>query len=292
MHRAWVLLVLLTTPACAAIAGVDDYNAVDCVEGQCVATDSGSAAVDDGVAEVAVDTAMPDTAAPPMDAPLCTPIAASAVTLGAWSIDATEVTNAQYAAFLAAKGTDVSDQPAYCVWNTTYQPAALWPPAATRCNHPVVHVDWCDAFAYCKWAGKRLCGNPSGGAAPFDGPTATNSQWTAACTRASGSRYIYGATYIAKRCVDDAYDTTDVLQSVKAAANCRGDSAPYDALYDLNGNAAEWEDRCKESKGSDDDCRTRGGSYLQPWDHTDCAEEPTRKRKQTAADLGFRCCSL
>jgi sulfatase modifying factor 1 len=66
-------------------------------------------------------------------------------------IDATEVTNAQYRAFLAAKGSDLGGQPETCTWNTSYLPG-VWPVPPTLDGFPVVTVDWCDAHAYCAWA--------------------------------------------------------------------------------------------------------------------------------------------
>jgi len=301
MRRAIVFVVAIATPSCAIVAGLNKYDEIDCIEPMC--GDSSAAAettTSDGAPSSETDAVTPaiDTAPPSDSAPACTPIASSSVTIGTWSIDATEVTNAQYAAFLAAKGTDTSGQRAACSWNTGYRPAVGWPAPPERCNHPVVRVDWCDADAYCKWAGKRLCGSPSGGPASYSGfATISTSQWFAACSRSAGSRYLYGATYVAGACVDDAYDgktgvaTTDVLRRVREAPNCRGSIAPYDALYDMNGNVFEWEDSCNDSEGNDDDCRIRGGSYLEAGDKTDCDEGRSLKRGQTADDVGFRCCS-
>ncbi|MCZ6917155.1 MAG: bifunctional serine/threonine-protein kinase/formylglycine-generating enzyme family protein, partial [Gemmatimonadetes bacterium] len=65
------------------------------------------------------------------------------VTLDAFWIDRTEVTNAQYQVFLTATG---HPQPAF--WGDTWRPR--W------ANLPVVGVEWFDAQAYAAWAGKRL----------------------------------------------------------------------------------------------------------------------------------------
>jgi hypothetical protein len=49
------------------------------------------------------------------------------VAVGGFCIDSTEVTNAHYAQFLAAKGSDTSGQNAVCSLNQTYEPSAYWP---------------------------------------------------------------------------------------------------------------------------------------------------------------------
>ncbi|MGH8104575.1 MAG: formylglycine-generating enzyme family protein, partial [bacterium] len=65
------------------------------------------------------------------------------VYLDAFSIDRYEVSIGQYAAFLQeAGGHPPSD------WKTMNQPSHE--------KRPVANVDWADAAAYCKWAGKRL----------------------------------------------------------------------------------------------------------------------------------------
>ena len=115
------------------------------------------------------------------------------VTLRPFQMDATEVTNGQYAAFVKATGyvtvaERMPDQnrfpgarPGSAVfqlvaasldersWETPHPPwwvyreGANWKrptgPASTlqgRMNHPAVHIAWEDAAAYAKWAGKRL----------------------------------------------------------------------------------------------------------------------------------------
>lgn len=92
------------------------------------------------------------------------------VALSPFFIDLHEVTNAEFALFVQATGykTDAERKGASWVFR---QGARDWElirgadwrhplgpedSIADRMNHPVVHVSWNDALAYCRWAGKRL----------------------------------------------------------------------------------------------------------------------------------------
>ena len=76
-----------------------------------------------------------------------------AVSLPAFYIDRYPVTNAQYAAFIAATG---HRPPKY--WTDAPQMGVEdpFPVGAKHGTHPVVGVSYVDAVAYCQWAGKRL----------------------------------------------------------------------------------------------------------------------------------------
>ena len=75
------------------------------------------------------------------------------VSLPSFFIDQYPVSNAQYAAFIAATGYT---PPKY--WKDTPQMGAEnpFPTGAQHPTHPVVGVSYADALAYCEWAGKRL----------------------------------------------------------------------------------------------------------------------------------------
>src|SRR5262249_17975970 len=64
---------------------------------------------------------------------------------GAFCIDATEVTNADYKAFATAPPSLIPSPPPFCDWNTDFEPAWGYLPDTM----PVQAIDWCDAYTYC-----------------------------------------------------------------------------------------------------------------------------------------------
>jgi formylglycine-generating enzyme required for sulfatase activity len=210
------------------------------------------------------------------------------VRVGAFCIDSTEVTTAQYGDFLDAKGTDTSGQPTECAWNTSYAPPQGWPLPHVEDDYPVGHVDWCDAYAFCQWAGKHLCGKIGGGPlAPSGILDTTLDEWTFACTGGVGRDYPYGPSYEAGRCNDiDAHDAD--VAPVRSFGGCVGG---FPGIFDLSGNAWEWEDAC-DSAEANANCQIRGGDCTEEPERVSCKVLQTGQRSMTEFDSwGFRCCS-
>lgn len=221
-------------------------------------------------------------------------------------IDSTEVTNAQYAEFLAAQVPTTGQEEPRCAWNQTFQPAAKatnGPPCpafdpVARPDHPVVCVDWCDAAAYCGWAGKHLCQAPEekGGGPVADWTVPNASEWVIACTgdKAKDHPYPYGMAAEPGRCVDQEYPSAmPSLRPVKEAVMCEG-GVP--GLFDMSGNAGEWQNDCAvpknvEAKGDSDVCYPLGGSFSSRPTDSSCTAETPFMRSQVAGDIGFRCCA-
>ena len=123
--------------------------------------------------------------------------------LPAFWIDRTEVTVAQYAAFVRATG----------------RPPPLFAddPAFNRATQPVTGVTWADADAYCRWAGKRL---PS------------EVEWEKAARGTDGRLYPWGDAPELWR----AHLTGEAPVDVGSRP---GDASPYGVL-DMAGNVSEW----------------------------------------------------
>jgi sulfatase modifying factor 1 len=161
-----------------------------------------------------------------------------------YCIDKTEVTQSQYQAFVTATGSTPSGDPSYCSFNTSYLPSTLgscagwsFDPVALA-NRPIACIDWCDANAYCRWAGKRLCGRIGGGRAELSVDPLSSSQWYMACSNAGSSAYPYGATHVGGACNDSSSAAADV----SSFSSCHAPSGALAAVYDLTGNVSEWED--------------------------------------------------
>jgi len=81
------------------------------------------------------------------------------VSLDAFYIDKYEVTNAQFAVFLNAKGNQVEGSVPWLEendWVNVLQIGGTWQAREGFADHPVIWVSWYGAQAYCTWRGVRL----------------------------------------------------------------------------------------------------------------------------------------
>jgi formylglycine-generating enzyme required for sulfatase activity len=135
------------------------------------------------------------------------------VYLDAFWIDKTEVTNAQYKAFMEATGHEPPD---YESWEN---------PLFNLPDQPVVGVTWFDARDFCQWAGKRL---------------PTEAEWEKAARGTDGRIYPWGNEFNE---LDLEQEYVNFFTKRLGRANYVGSypkgASPYGAL-DMAGNVYEW----------------------------------------------------
>jgi sulfatase modifying factor 1 len=192
---------------------------------------------------------------------------------GSFCTDSTEVTREQYAQFLA-QAPPPAGQPEACAWNVSFESSCpLGEVPGNDPSLPITCVDWCDAGAYCAWAGKRLCTG-------LGGPPTRPVPWDAACEAVFG--------YL------DADPPgcnlhSGAMKPVGTSVGCSGKSPPLDGLFDLIGNAAEWTDACS---ALDDvvHCSAPGASALNG--AASCSATVAYEPTYRDPFVGFRCCKL
>jgi len=291
---------------CSAILGIDDLVA-DRDGGAASGSGSGSGGACNGTCGTPGCAACPDTTVVVVEA-----------AAGTFAIDRYEVTNADYAAFLATNPSLGLGLHPECDWNDSFQPGAVTQSAlaaaadaglpsedpTVKCQEwantfggpelPVACVDWCDASAYCAWAGKRLCGRfQSAGGGQYlvtDGPgphaDPATSEWFAACSGSGATDYPYGDPYEMLRCNDKVSGT----KKVGSFAKCEGG---YPGIFDMSGNVGEWDNACTDYNDPDvlQNCLSRGGSWYEGMLELRCDTFRDLKRHTMGDGVGFRCCS-
>jgi sulfatase modifying factor 1 len=210
------------------------------------------------------------------------------VAVGSFCIDGTEVTSAQYNDFLLT-GPPATGQPSVCSWNTSYLPGNGWTFSPAEGTLPIANVNWCDAYAFCKWAGKRLCGKVGGGAADFSSFASPDNEHYVACSNNSTRVYPYGNTFSSTACNGVERDAGHVV-AVGSLSGCQG-GVP--GLFDMSGNVEEWQDSCDGNSGPNDACLDGSGAFDfgNPPDGTRCDFADSDARNGQLPDVGIRCCA-
>lgn len=133
--------------------------------------------------------------------------------LSGFMIDKYEVTNSQYAEFVAATGHRKSGPPSRYAKNMSRMQGV---------NQPVVYISWADAQAYCAWKGRRL---------------PTEAEWEKAMRGTDGRLWPWGTVEIPHAAnwarVDDGHEVSAVVGTIKS------DASPF-GVMDGAGNVMEW----------------------------------------------------
>lgn len=156
-----------------------------------------------------------------------------AVDFKRFAMDATPVTNAQFAEFLRrAKYRPKHPEHFLKHWINGKPPAG-------KEDHPVVYVDLDDTRAYARWAGKRL---------------PTEEEWQYAAQGTDGRKYPWGNTMEPGRCNDGSTGGTTPVTAFPQGRSPFG-------CYDMCGNVWHWTES-ERSDGRTRFCILRGGAWF------------------------------
>jgi len=232
------------------------------------------------------------------------------VYLDSFFIDKTEVTNAIFEQFVietnyqtdaekSGKSYAFVNNDWYLVsgadWRHPFGPSS---DISGLDDHPVIHVSWNDAVAYCEWAGKRL---------------PTEAEWEKAARGTAGTTYPWGNDPPAGNLVNYADSNTNFDWSVRSVNDGYKYTAPVGSypdgaspygLLDAAGNVWEWvadwygKEYYSQSPESNPQGPTtgtirvmRGGAWDDLISGIRSSYRAAYAQTNTNGDTGFRCAS-
>jgi formylglycine-generating enzyme required for sulfatase activity len=146
------------------------------------------------------------------------------VTVDAFWLDQTEVTNTHFAAFLNEEGNQEEGGVTWLELLSSYvlieSPDGVFQPKAGFEDHPVIGVSWYGARAYCEWIGGRL---------------PTEAEWEYAARGPDSLIYPWGSE--APGC--DLANHSGCIGRTAEVGSYPAGASPFGAL-DLAGNVWEW----------------------------------------------------
>lgn len=225
------------------------------------------------------------------------PGAVGASEVGAFYIDRTPVTNADYLRFVEAGGYDdyrlwpehILEMLLQFVDTTAHAGPAFWvdgKPNDSILDHPVVGICWYEANAYAQWSGKRL-------------PTAAEWQRAGTWGRSPGDscsevHYPWGNSFDP----ENANTWAAGLQKTAPVSQFRGGGTP-NGVQQLIGNVWEWMNTqyvLPANEGitvhlANPMAEIRGGAY-DTYFHSQatCQSRSGQSLSARRSNIGFRCC--
>jgi formylglycine-generating enzyme required for sulfatase activity len=222
---------------------------------------------------------------------------AHTVALDGFWLDKTEVTNAQFAAFL---NKEDNQEEGGVTWLNREDETCLieragdeFRPKSGYGDHPVIQVSWYGAAAYCRWVGAWL---------------PTEAQWEYAARGPDGHIFPWGdepdgtrLNYCDANCdLDWTDESFDDGYAHTAPVGSYPDGASWAGALDLAGNVWEWgadwygdypSGRQENPSGpSAGDYRVlRGGSWNFHWDNVRAVNRSSVRPDARNAIFGFRC---
>ncbi|HEY1012293.1 MAG TPA: SUMF1/EgtB/PvdO family nonheme iron enzyme, partial [Herpetosiphonaceae bacterium] len=202
----------------------------------------------------------------------------TAISMPAFYLDRTEVTNAQYSAFISATGhplpLNAFDPVGLAAWNAD----GTFPLSLT--DHPVVNVTWADADAYCAWRAKRL---------------PTEAEWERAAKGDGQPTWPWGDQWN----LENANIAESGRGTTAPVGTHPGGAGPYGTL-DLAGNVWEWTSTIyrpypydpadgREDAASENPRVLRGGSWLDDRRAVHGSGRNSFQSTLSNNNVGFRC---